>query len=501
MASTRRDFLARLGIGTSVALLDGGGRALAAPGASTPSASPPLPPTADPQHLSSFGRMFPALPALRPDNDPKVTLANIGRLAATMPESVDPSINGPDDPKFDITGLGSARTYFGQFIDHDLTLDLQPQPADFIDPLTLKNFETFRFDLSSVYGGGPTVSPQLYEADLKHFRVVEANANGVRDLPRDATGKAILVEGRNDENEIIGQVHTAFLKFHNKIVGLGYDFDDAHRLTIHHYQWAILHDFLPGWVGQDVVSGVLNGSIQRFYHPVDADSPMTPVEWSVAAYRFGHSVVRDDYELNDTDSSHNIFDGTDNDLHGGRPLPAGRQIDWGDFEVPLQTAANTAAGNTQAPRLIDTHVSNGLFLLPIGGQSGAEVSGLQSLPQRNMIRGFFYGLPSGQAIARRMGVPVIHPNDAINPTAVPGFDGGTPAWYYMLKEAELQGGQRLGTVGGRIVTDVFAGLLQSDPHAILNPNVSFIPRPPIAPSTGTFGIADLLVFAGVAVRP
>ena len=58
---------------------------------------------------------------------------------------------------------------------------------------TLTNGRTFRLDLDSVYGGGPTVSPQLYAGD--RFKVQEPNANGVRDLPRNADGSAILVEG------------------------------------------------------------------------------------------------------------------------------------------------------------------------------------------------------------------------------------------------------------------------------------------------------------------
>jgi hypothetical protein len=461
--------------------------------------------------LSRFGRIFSNLPPFRPHADPTVTLSHFRTLAETMPEAADTAIQGADDPAFDIARLGSARTYFGQFIDHDLTKDARAQPSQFFSSATdglldpsgapVYNFETFRFDLSSVYGGGPSASPQLYAADREHFVVVPDNGNGVRDLPRSATGQAVLVEGRNDENQIISQLHLAFLMFHNAVVDLGHSFARARQLTVHYYQWAILHDFLPGWVGQDTVDGVLDGSIPRFYRPDHAINPFTPLEWSVAAYRFGHSVVRNDYELNDTDSSHNIFDGTNNDLHGARLLEAGRQIDWGDFEKPLQSAANTAAGNTQSPRKVDTHISDGLFRLPIGGPAGAEVSGLSSLPERNMIRAYFYGLPSGQEIAKAIGEPVLHPERVIDSAIVPGFGRGTPAWYYMLKEAELAGGDRVGAVGGRIIADVFTALLEVDPIGILNPAVRFVPQPPIAAIEGKFGLADLLVFAGVASRP
>lgn len=457
--------------------------------------------------LSQFGRMFPQLRPLQPDQDPNVTVANLSALATTMRESI--VAPNPDDTTLDITQLGAIQTYMGQFIDHDLTLDRQPQPISFIDPTTLTNFETFVFDLSSVYGGGPQRSPQLYNSDGLTFKIQEPNANGVRDLPRNGDGSAVLFEARNDENEIISQVHVGFLKFHNAVVALrkpqlgnlsaGFIFALVQREVQLYYQWAVLHDFLPKWVGQDVVNGYLSGSLPSFYNPSASGPAFTPVEWSTVAYRFGHSAVRRDYELNEQDVAHNIFDGTDNDLHGGRPLPAGRQVDWGDFITELEPAG---ADNFQKPRLIDTHISDGVFALPIGGLSGAEASGSTVLPFRNMVRGFFYGLPSGQDIAKALGLPVIAPNDAIDPSKVPGFKKGTPAWYYGLKEAEQAGGQKLGALQARIVTDVFVKLMQTQANGLLTrANAGFVPVPPIAPSRGTFRIADMFVFAGVATRP
>src|SRR5262249_29681095 len=144
--------------------------------------------------------MFPGLAPFRPDADASVTLGNLAALAQTM---LDPNVTQPAPGNRDNVGaLGSAFTYFGQFVDHDNFRDLQAQPPTFfpqdsqgflIDPATglrVMNAETFTFDLSSLYAGGPSVSPQLYAADGVRFLVQEPNENGVRDLPRNANGVA-----------------------------------------------------------------------------------------------------------------------------------------------------------------------------------------------------------------------------------------------------------------------------------------------------------------------
>lgn len=514
--TTRRGFLGGAAAATAgVVLLRGGGRALARPTAALKPGDVPV--TADPSGLSALGFMFPDLPPLRPDTDPATTVANLQALAASQ---LDPNVTTPAPGNRDNVGaLGSVLTYWGQFVDHDNILDLQPQPTAFFtrsnqgrliapDGTPVSNNESFRFDLSSVYGGGPDLSPQLYEADKLHFKVAEPNGNGVRDLPRNPDGTAVLVEHRNDENEIISQVHLLFLKFHNAVAdALNLNFADTRAMVIRYYQWAIIHEFLPEICGQDVVDGILDGSIKSFYKPKNPNHPDTPLEWSVAAYRFGHSIVRRAYEVTTTTGKLQVFNGTAADLHGGRPLPAGRQIDFGNFVTTLQRPENTAHFNF--PRFTDTLISSGLFTLPIGGPAGAEASGSNVLAFRNLVRGFFYGLPSGQDVANAMGVPVIAPGDLMSRTvqsgSVTGFDAGTPLWFYILAESEFQGGLKLGTVGGRIVADVILGVLKSDKDGLLHDNSpqhgKWQPTPPIAPAAGQFGIGDMAVAAGVATRP
>jgi hypothetical protein len=407
------------------------------------------------------------------------TAQQIADLAGTMLD--------PNDVSGDNVGLTSGFTYFGQFVDHDLTKDPVPQGVA-ADPTTIENQRTFRFDLDSVYGGGPRVSPQLYAADRKHFLLQETNANGVRDLPRNPDGSAILVEGRNDENEIISQIHTAFLKFHNTLIDSGASFDKARETTIQYYQWIVLHEFLPHIVGQDAVDRALRWG-PRLYKPGNPHSPMTPVEFSVAAYRFGHSQVRKAYELNATTGKIQVFSTTAPDLRGGRQLPAGRQIDWGTF----LSALNRPGLPLNVGRKIDTLISSGLFSLPI---PGAEATGSNVLAFRNMLRAELYDMPSGQDVARALHLPVITPAEL---NLGPGFETGTPLWYYILAESERAGGTKLGPVGATIVAEVMVRLLEIDKSSILNDR--FVPRPPIAPARGQFSLADFLVFAGVATRP
>ena len=448
---------------------------------------------------SRFGFMLPGLTGF--------TSPSVQQFADLAQTQLDPNISAPLPGNADNPALPSGFTYLGQFIDHDLTKDLLPQPSTPVDPTTLVSGRNFRFDLDSVYGGGPDRSPQLYEADRLHFKVQNPNPNGVRDLPRNPDGSAILVEGRNDENEIISQIHTAFLLFHNKLIDRGYDFGYAQRTTINYYRWIVLRDFLPHIVGQDVIDGLRNGTIPRLYNPGSDKSPMTPVEFSVAAYRFGHSQVRLAYVINDekvgaTGTAQNkiqVFNATNTgpdgqgDLRGGRQLPATRQIDWGNF-FPAVEEADADPTEANISRKIDILISRSLFNLPI---PGAEASGSNVLGFRNMVRAKFYNMASGQAVATAMGLTPIPASQITTPGAFGGaFDAETPLWYYILAESKIAyDGEKLGPVGARIVGDVFLRVLD-----LVN-DKGFTPRPPLAPATGQFTMADFLVEAGVATRP
>jgi hypothetical protein len=421
---------------------------------------------------ADFGRSFPALPGL--------TQQSAQQLADLAQTQLDPNADAGDN-----LAVPSGFTYGGQFMDHDLTSDASPQPFTPVNPVGLPNGRSFRLDLDSVYGSGPSGSPQLYAADGKHLLVQADNGNGVPDLPRNADGSAILVEPRNDENEIISQIHVGFLRAHNALIDQGKTFAQAQAILIATWQQIVVGQYLPAVLGQAAVTAALNKPRgQLFYKPGNPNNPMTPVEFSVAAFRFGHSEVRKAYEVNETTGKIQVFSFTAPDLRGGRPLPAGRQIAWGNFFNAL-TDPDDADGVNHT-RHIDTLISSSLFQLPI---PGAEAEGSNVLAFRNMLRAKFYSLPSYESVAGALG---------ITPTGTPVFPEGTPLWYGILRESELAGGLTVGPVGARLIAETIVGVLDADKDSILRKKV------PVDGSISPDGVPtfeNLLVFAGLAVRP
>jgi hypothetical protein len=451
-----------------------------------------------------FGLMFKRLPAYAPSDD------LLKGLAQTMvePSTSDVFLADPNGR------LKAGFTFIGQFIDHDITFDHTPLDQQLADPDATVNFRTPRYDLDSVYGRGPASDPQFYQdnpIDLDKLRVVASNANGVEDMARDGVGKAIIPDPRNDENLIIVQLHKAIAKFHNQVVdylrsqGLRPEwvFETARRLTRWHYQWAVIHDFLPRFVGDGLVGK--NGTVYKevagkppvinlsYYKPTNRDGrPFMPVEFAVAAYRFGHSLVRPFYVLNDTGIVDIFGSEGGRNLNGGRPIPADLVIVWKNI---LPVDPNFPA---RPPRKIDTMLSMPLATLP--GSVVPPPDPTIHLAVRNTLRGKQVGLPSGQQVAKAMRATVLS-NATLGLTGS-GWGGEAPLWFYILKEAELlHGGEQLGPVGGRIMAETLVGLLQRDPNSYLYLDAAWKPAPPIASTTGEFGFVDLLKYARATGAP
>ena len=446
-----------------------------------------------------FGVMFKRLPAFAPSDDLLIPLAQ------TMVE--------PDTSNaFLATGdqLFAGFTFIGQFIDHDITLDTTPFTQQQQDPDAKVNFRTPRYDLDSVYGRGPGNDPQFYNPADRDKLLLKENVNGVEDVPRDGTGKALIPEPRNDENLIIVQFHKAVIQFHNKLVdharsaGMRKEwvFETARRLARWHYQWAVIHDFLPRFVGEELVP---NGTVYKevagkppvinlsYYKPTNREGrPFMPVEFAVAAYRFGHSLIRPFYVINkktDIPGGVPIFGGGDFNLSGGRPIPSDLVMVWNNI-LP-----NLGNPDARKPRKIDTKLSIPLSTLP--GSAVPPPDPTKHLAVRNTLRGKRVGLPSGQQVATAMRVTALS-NTALGLTDS-RWGGEAPLWFYILKEAELlHDGEQLGPVGGRIMAETLVGLLQRDPNSYLYLDPSWKPAPPIATTTGKFTFADLLTFAGAA---
>lgn len=391
------------------------------------------------------------------------------------------------------SGRPVGYTYFGQFIDHDLTFDPASSLQRKNDVDALRDFRSPRFDLDSIYGSGPADEPFQYVRGSRGLALLLGpNANGIEDLPRNVEEVALIGDPRNDENIIVSQLQLVFMKLHNKFgAEVGADpaveaekqFEEAQRRVRWHYQWTVLFDYLPKVIGRhtfdDIVKRDRQGRIKEIVRPIfkPTNNAFMPVEFSAAAFRFGHSMIRGTYDLNQQVTARPIFTRGPMvdplaDLRGFRALPAFWTAHW-----PLFLDMGGSA--PQPSRKIDARLVEPLFDLP-------GLDGPTSLALRNLLRGQALGLPSGQDVARRLGLRVLGGGEL-------GAPEPTPLWFYILKEAELVAdGKHLGPVGGQIVGQVLAGLLELDPTSFYNVDRTWIPT---IPPGEDLRLADLVAFA------
>jgi len=467
-----------------------------------------------------FGRMF-DLPALEPPDDALLA------LGMAMFER-------DQDAEGDNQAVPAGFTYLGQFVDHDITFDPTSLQETVIDPLALHNFRTPALDLDSLYGAGPGVQPYLYRRapeDPDLFEIGVTAPGKVQgdpamrdkppfrnDLPRASSGLAIIGDPRNDENLIVAQLHLAMMKLHNEVVAQikagtiqreapvsRSVFDEARDLVIRHYQWIVLHDFLGRILDAEQLQLVLERDSTIFDDVLD---PFMPVEFSMAAYRLGHSMVRDVYAYNRVFSQAPLFliflfsgrsgvRGSSMPEDDPVPIPSYWIIDWRRFfDLDGAVPPNPS-------RKLNPFLAQQLSNIPnVGNPSSSDPAEASSaLAVRNLFRGRRAGLPSGQSVAGFYGLAPLTADQIAT-----GTDGAvaqehdlhveTPLWYYILKEAEIQGaGERLGQVGSRIVAEVFVGLLKKDASSYLNRTPAWTPTLPSS-APGDFTMADLIRLVG-----
>lgn len=515
-----------------------------------------------------FGRMFRYLP---PADFPEAALVALAetmfdgtfkdRIARGVPVDVPLDVPEPNDNGT----IPSGYTYLGQFIDHDITFDPASSLDRFNDPDALQDFRTPRLDLDSVYGSGPDDQPFLYESDGKHLLLgkdqdFDRNRKERPDLPRnhhfdDSTPegqptpiesrkpqRALIGDKRNDENLIVSQLHATFLRFHNKVLDTeaGGDFALAQQIVRWHYQWIVLHDFLPRIVGASTHGTVVGtpGDLPNLnFYDAKGRYAFIPVEFSVAAYRFGHSQVRPSYSLNsiviDAQPKIQPFEGRDAtfiripifsliqpsdankgraNLNGFRTLPDIWSIDWAFYfdgvarHVTDPDRVPAGAILPQPSFKIDSTLVDPLRSLP--DKQADPNKARRALAVLNLVRGWRMGLPSGQSVARKMGLTELSDDvlfdhaDAARATSRQAllanadnrFAGNCPLWFYVLREAEVEAnGAHLGSVGGTIVAEVLAGLIHEDRSSYLAQWPKWRPTLPSA-TPGHFTMADLINF-------
>jgi hypothetical protein len=382
-------------------------------------------------------------------------------------------------------------TYFGQFLGHDLTHDVTPLAGPYAEPEKTPNFRTAAFDLDHVYGAGPTGSPYLYEGEegAETFKIGTTTPTGYRrDLPI-GHGRVLigdLEDTRNLDNLLLRQLHVLFLKFHNEVVrqlqtnpdlesamdalGPGTVFDRARRLVCWHYQWIIRHDYLPR---------VLHNDVWLFQAHRSARKPgsgfSVPIEFSIAAFRFGHSMVRNAYRLN-CRTKRVLIEELMALGQKAEPILDDYLVEWGTFFDGLPTSGPQASS-----AFIDTSVSHAMHGLSPGTirlANKLESIDPSNLPVRTLVRGARAQLPSGQEAADALVKQGrIKSDDRLSSSQVSsdtcdrsgsilrknGLEQNTPLFYYVLKEAELKGeGLTLGPVGSHIISEVVQSALEAD---------------------------------------
>lgn len=475
-----------------------------------------------------FGRMFRSLHAARFGSTDPENVTNLEKLGTAMSADFDEPKDGKDDEE---SGIPALYTYFSQFIDHDITFDPASSLQRRNDPGALVDFRTPAFDLDNVYGRGPDDQPYMYDGSGRFLRgtPIAGGDPNAKDLPRNSADpqRALIGDPRNDENTIVSQLQGLFLRFHNRLVRENptLPFEEIQKLLRFHYQYVVLYDFLPRIIDGSVLDSLKTGHHfdqhkLKFFHW--KHDPFMPVEFSVAAYRLGHSMVRPGYRLNNNvllpifPIPPRVKPGFPEGLTGFRAMNPAWGIDWGRF-IDIDIREYDGSDAIKAKRLqlayrIDTSVVNPLSNLP-----PSVASNPSSLPARNLLRGWQMGLPSGQSVARAMNVRPLADKDILIGQAVDSpaitktivdvdrvFANNCPLWTYILAEA-IQHKQsvkipvtgnvsintpKLGPVGGRIVAEVFVGLMFGDSHSMLSLDPNWHPQ-----SGTTYALKDFVAYA------
>jgi hypothetical protein len=472
--------------------------------------------------------------------------------------------------------LPAIYTYFGQFVNHDIsapvgdvvTLRDPPEPVGVISPdlppglersereapgVILDFFVNEQVDplgLDSLYGDGPrSADPSiraLYEADGMRFRLGKTRTEvadffealgiepgdvhhdrGAPDILRQ-DGKPLIADQRNDENLIISQLHLALLLFHNKMVAelettirdSAACFAEARRLVKLHYHWLILNDFLPNLLSPLALQIPLAARPQRL-----PAARTVPLEFTTAAFRFGHSMIGSAYDFNANFGRGGKIDRAGASLselfaftsHGnmGKPdtrdtlqLPDHWVIDWNRMtRRPRPTSGPGGAEKIDLTFAID--------MLNLMGSSDVAAHG--SILFRNLMRGFQRRIAFGQLLAGECGLTALTPAElwAALPDANPAQPGSEslraiakrlgmleemPAWLYFLCEARhFEQGEKLGPTASSIIADTIVGLMGHMKKSIVNEERAWHPRQSPLRSSGGRALTSLRALVTFAV--
>ena len=364
------------------------------------------------------------------------------------------------------------------------------------------------------------------------------------DYQSTAAGAAEVPDPRNSEHKILSQIQNLFELAHNDCMDnalghtktptqqeIGAAFDACRKKVLWTYETIVATDFLPRFSSDAALQRVAPNTLHAYVRGTTPTSTLPspdairtslysskpgigddarieiPHEFAVAAFRLGHSLVRDNYVLHDLvlDKDGNILTGqprpifaaaTDLEttgLVGDNPLEPGDVIDWSYFFDTK--GVGTSDKTAQAGRPVDTLISDRLFVLPVAAippgpdANGKDSSTERNLPRRNVMRASeqtsqitgSVALGTGEEVEAyaQQRIPDLHDATAEVQELLgerlksAGFDpdsltGQTPLWLFILGEAETtQASHRLGELGSHIMDEFLLGALHCDQASVL----------------------------------
>ncbi len=372
--------------------------------------------------------------------------------------------------------ISNGISIFSQFLAHDITFESSSKlKGQFNQVSRFQNDRTINLDLDCVYGQ----KTQAFFYDAKDTdklllgKRYEKDGKVWHDLQRNAQGKAIIPDNRNDENIIVSRMQVLFIEFHNKMVDhlrkkkyKGNIFSEARRQVTWYYHWLIINEYLYKIMDWEVFERIKNEGCRYYTQP-----HALPLEFTGAAFRTGHSQTRDSNRINEN---------TEKSL-----MDLGFFTTMEDY-VDWHYIFNFGDDKCQFAMLIDTKIGKAFHDIKfVKAKRRIE----RSLPFLNLRRGVAYGLPSGEDVANRLGFEPIKVQETKDLKL-----NGTPLWYYILREAELEGheGEHLGPVGSTILGECFFSIMREDDYSFLKLHPKW--KPTLGKDIGEFEFTDLVRF-------
>ena len=434
--------------------------------------------------------------------------------------------------------IPSGYTYLLQFVAHDLVHSAIPLSVAGGLGGGTTNARRTPLRLETLYGSGPVGSPYIYALDAPNddrrtklrlgrmrwkenepasgcpFRdIARTPAENVTGIDRSIAGvrvaltEALVADPRNDDHAVMSQLTALFALLHNGLIdiirrhegnaGPNGQFGAAYKrfLCARGALTAIYHNVIRN----DLMRRVLHPAIHASYcgpdpHFIDRPEPARaeaignweiPLEFSHGAFRFGHAMVRPEYQINDLslhDLNNTLEKSSVNDP-ANMPLDETWMVQWSRFFEINGSAPNFSRrigpylsyglGNDQIFPAFDETERVGLLYRDL---LGAGLAGMWSVDA--LIASIGNRRPHLISMSRLLADRDYRVNQlrewlaaapaygALTDADIETLSNDPPLPFFILFEAMQQTeGLHLGLLGSIIVSETIFGALASDPQS------------------------------------